>query len=342
MAVIGSVGEFQPEAESFAAYVERVEMFFAANAIPNERKAAVFLSLVGAKTFSLVRNLVAPQKPSGKSVKQLIEVLMAHFEPKPVVITERFRFNQRNQGSGESVTEYVAELKRLAVNCEFGDRLEDALRDRLVCGIRNSHIQRRLLSESELTYARAVELAVGMEAAETNAQQLQSPEPIRWMSPHPRGKPPVTHGKSASKKPSPVTSNRCHRCDRGGHSGSTCKFKTAVCYYCHKPGHLARACHKKKAAQTGDPRSPSTSRMHQVVEPQPSEEATAEPQRLFRLDGSGQRPITVQVQVNGVMVPMEVDTGAARTIMSLAQQQRLFPSVKLKESHVVLRTYVHH
>ena len=88
MAVIGSVGEFQPEAESISAYVERVEMFFAANSVPSERKVAVFLSLVGAKTFSLVRSLVAPAKPSERSFNQLTEVLKAHFS-KPVVIAEQ-------------------------------------------------------------------------------------------------------------------------------------------------------------------------------------------------------------------------------------------------------------
>ena len=58
MAVIGSVGEFQPEAGSFSAYVETMEMFFPANSVPNEHKVEVFRSLIGAKTFSLVRSLV--------------------------------------------------------------------------------------------------------------------------------------------------------------------------------------------------------------------------------------------------------------------------------------------
>ena len=55
----------------------------------------------------------------------------------------------------------MAELKHLAVNCNFGDHLEDAF-------------QRTLLSESELTYASAVELATGKEATEINTQQLKS------------------------------------------------------------------------------------------------------------------------------------------------------------------------
>ena len=167
MAVVGSLGEFQSETESFSAYVEGTEMFFVANNIPTNHKVAVFHGVIGAKTFGLLQSLVAPQKPSEMALAQVTNILKAHFEPTPVIITERFQFNQRNQGVGESVTEYVAELKRLAVHCDFQDRLEDALRDRLLCGLR------RLLSESDLTYAKEVELATGMEAAERNAQQLK-------------------------------------------------------------------------------------------------------------------------------------------------------------------------
>ena len=48
------------------------------------------------------------------------------------------------------------------------------LRDRLVCGINNEAIQRRLLSESKLTYEKALEMAQAMEAAMKNAQELQT------------------------------------------------------------------------------------------------------------------------------------------------------------------------
>ena len=89
------------------------------------------------------------------------------------MIAERFYFHRRNQSATESIAEYVAELRRLATHCEFGDYLNDALRDRLVCGLSNNSIQKRLLSEANLTYVRAVEMAQGLEAAKRNAKKLQ-------------------------------------------------------------------------------------------------------------------------------------------------------------------------
>ena len=69
---------------------------------------------------------------------------------------------------------YVAELRKLATHCNFGGNLNEALRDRLVCGLRNMQIQKRLLSEAKLKYSKAVEIAVAMETAIRDASELQS------------------------------------------------------------------------------------------------------------------------------------------------------------------------
>ena len=96
-----------------------------------------------------------------------------HYAPKRVVIAERFHFYRRNQAPGESIAEFVAELRKLSTHCSFKDsQLEEALRDRLVCGLRSVATQRRLLTEAKLTFADALKTAQGMEAAERNAQTL--------------------------------------------------------------------------------------------------------------------------------------------------------------------------
>ena len=52
-------------------------------------------------------------------------------------------------------------------HCRFeGPLLEGALRDAFVAGIRSSSIQRKLLSQVELTLKDAVTIAQGMEAIE--------------------------------------------------------------------------------------------------------------------------------------------------------------------------------
>lgn len=169
MTTIGNIEPFSPESESITVHLERVQLYFRVDVISKDRQVPVLLSLIGTKTYTLLRNFVAPERPGDKSFQGLVKCSTDHFDPKPPVIAERFHFHQRIQSGMESVTECIAELKRITANCNFGDKLEEALPDRLVCGLKNSHIQRKLLTEPGLTYAHAVEIALGREAAEKNS-----------------------------------------------------------------------------------------------------------------------------------------------------------------------------
>jgi hypothetical protein len=113
--------------------------------------------------------LVRPQKPQELSLKDLIAVLRKHYQPGIVVIAERYRFYKRPQREGEAIASYVAELRRLAKDCDFGEYLNTALRDQLVCGLFSETLQ-QVLTETDLTLEKAVEMA---QAFETAAQETR-------------------------------------------------------------------------------------------------------------------------------------------------------------------------
>ena len=106
---------------------------------------------MGAKTYKLVRSLVTPEDPKDNSYEDLAKLLQNHFMPKPSTIVQRFRFNARSQQPGETIAMFLAELRHLSEHCEFGITLDEMLRDRLVCVVRDIRIQRRLLVEPKLT-----------------------------------------------------------------------------------------------------------------------------------------------------------------------------------------------
>ena len=112
MATVGRIEEFNPEKEQISAYLERVELLFVANDVEDRKQVAtlILLSVIGSRTYALLSDLLAPDKPASKTFKQLTKTLQTHFEPKPVVIVECFQFHRRNQEAGESVAEYEAEL----------------------------------------------------------------------------------------------------------------------------------------------------------------------------------------------------------------------------------------
>ena len=115
-----------------------MQLYFEANTVENDRKVAVLLTVVGARTYETLRSLLAPARPRDKSFDELLGVLKKHFDTKPVVIAERFRFYQRSQKSNESVADFVADLRRLCITCEFVDFLDQVLRERFVCDKRNT------------------------------------------------------------------------------------------------------------------------------------------------------------------------------------------------------------
>ena len=69
------------------------------------------------------------------------------------------------------MADFVAELCQLSEYCGFQD-LEDMLRDRLVCGVRDARIQKKLLAETGLTFKKAFETAQAVETAENQAREL--------------------------------------------------------------------------------------------------------------------------------------------------------------------------
>ena len=155
----GALKEFISESESIKSYLERVELYFTANSVQQNKRVPILLSSIGSTTYSLLSDLVAPTLPKDKSFAEIKAVLQKHFEPKRAIIAERFHFHKRDQSAGESVAEYDAALRKLATHCKFGNYLEEALRDRFVCGLRNEGIQRRLLAETELPLTKAMEMA---------------------------------------------------------------------------------------------------------------------------------------------------------------------------------------
>ena len=85
--------------DAVESYAERAQLFFEAYDIAARRQTAVFLSAIGMKTYQLLRDLMAPTLPKEKSLEDIVGVLKEHFQPKPLVIAERFYFHRSGEAS---------------------------------------------------------------------------------------------------------------------------------------------------------------------------------------------------------------------------------------------------
>ena len=89
------------------------------------------------------------------------------------MVAERFRSYKRNQHENESISDCIVELKKLASTWDFGNFLSMALHGRLVCGLRSDSVLRKLLTEVDLTCAKAEKITVAMESEQRKAVDLQ-------------------------------------------------------------------------------------------------------------------------------------------------------------------------
>ena len=170
---IGCIDPFDVKVDRWPTYYERVEQYFKANSIKEDMQVATLLTLIGGSTYSLLKDLVAPDPPADKMLKEIHDALTAHLSLKPLLIAERFRFHRRQQYDGESVAQFLAALRNLVFHCDFVAVLNDT-RDRFVCGLRSQAVQRKLLSEASLTLSKATEIASAAEAASRDAVELST------------------------------------------------------------------------------------------------------------------------------------------------------------------------
>ena len=324
MATFAGPGEFKPEVEPWSAYVERMELFFIAHGVAEEKQVATLLSSMGASAYGLFH----PVKPKDKSFKQIVDVMKGYYEPKPLVIAERFRFRKCVQKSNESASQFAAELQQLAAKCDFGDRLDEALRDGFVSGINNEPCQRKLLSEDGLTFAKALELAMNMETAHRDVQQLRKGDSTTAS----------VHKVKEKQRHYPSAQKECYRCKGKNHSASDCYFKDSKCHKCNKTGHIQKACRaswpaqEKKGAQNKRGQKITTGYVH-------AEGAEVDMFPVMNADDAGRQPFSVDFEIDAVHVLMEIDTGAAVSIIPETVYERSFSHVPLEGVSVKLKTY---
>ena len=258
----GAIGDFDSSVDDWNSYTERLDQYLMANeVVSTEKKRAVLLSSVGASTYKLIRNLTSPHPPGSRTYKEIIDLVRDHFNPKPSVIVQRLKFHTRTRLPGESVVAFMAQLRQLSEFCEFGDKLNEMLRDRLVCGINDSRIQKRLLSEPELT-PKAFDLAQALETVDKDAQEVMTSAHVDFQP---------THINVLQKKPNrpttpPSNGPVCYRCG-DSHLATNCRFSDAICHFCKKRGHIAKVCRtKRNSVRSASLRSRRTAHNAHLIE----------------------------------------------------------------------------
>ena len=209
--------------------------------------------------------------------------------------------------------------------------------------MRSEATQRRLLSEDKLDLKKAYEIALSMEAANKQASELHAsisrPKDIHQL---------------ATRKPQ----KSCHRCGCAGHSPDACYFREQKYRACGKKGHIAKVCHSTENSASRDKGKPpgkfwrkrppqGTGDKHKadyVAQQQSDRGSSPEGQEdmpvfmIQTVKGKPETGITVEPEVNGVPLEMELDTGASVSIVPEKTWKDRFPGVQLENTGIQLKT----
>ena len=204
-----------------------------------------------------------------------------------------------------------------------------------MCGMNDGRIQRVMLQEPILTYDRELELAQSIEGATEDVQRLQ-PSLQQVHQVH-RSQPRNQSGTTPKFSP-------CYRCGATDHLQSSCRFRMAICRHCGKKGHIQNVCRSKQLRQAKPQQNPvhlvsKDSCSSQDLPTDQSSSQETDTYSLFTLQGRV-KPIMVSVQVNQSTIEMEVDTGAALSLVNEDTFSKISTDCHLKPTKITLKTYI--
>lgn len=264
---------FDEAQDKWDIYLTRIEAYFEGNGITTQdKKRALLVAALATKTISVLAGSCAPRKVNELSYEEAVSLLNQHYAPKQNEIAASYKFFSRSQADGETLQEYVVELRKLANECNFGTSLQRMLRDRTVCGIRDRTVQRTLLARAELTFAEAEAIAAAAEAAAREVGAMTQPDnsdaSVCNLSNRTRYN-NYTRGSTGKIR----QSGDCARCGGRGHRADECRNKNAQCFRCGKQGHFAKKCRAHSGRQRSDVNDKGAHALQSTSEPPESEES---------------------------------------------------------------------
>ena len=133
-------------------------------------RVATLVMILGPDAIDVYNALDYEQESDKEKLDVILTLMEEHYKGKVNVTFERFQFFKRDQLSTEPFANYLTAVRTLIQSCEFGSLEDELLRDRLVCGISNTSVQKSLLQKGNLTLKKCID---AFRASENSAAQLR-------------------------------------------------------------------------------------------------------------------------------------------------------------------------
>ena len=361
-------------------WLEELENFMLAEygQIDNVRKKAVLLTAIGKDNLVAINNFAAVEKDT---YVHLLVKLKNYYAPQENETVERHAFYSMTQEEDETIEDFLNRLKEQALKCNFRvlcqpahdnveavyhDQTNEFLRDRIVVGIHDDHIRRRLMRERNLTLDTAVDLIKATERADKHLEHIVSgnlPDNLsidanrnrfRKTSKEPQINHPRTNRNTQHER---LTCKYCGGKHQRG--ADFCPAFGQTCNACNKMNHFKKVCKAQKQNHTRTRRNVNSVEQNEY-------DTNADSMRdytytcddvqlefgLLTVEYDSTHCNTVEldvdsivkdwfetVYINNIPVTVKIDTGAQANVVAKSTLNKLMPHAIIVKSRVILSAY---
>ena len=282
----------------------------------------------GVRIFNTITFGASEQNDVKVIMKKMSEVIIGETNE----TYERYVFNKRDQGTGESIETYSAALKELAKTCNFCECMNDSrIRDRIVLGINDKATKKALLQKRKLTLREAIDVC---KSSEVTAAQMQSigEEPSVHRLDKPQAKPPQKRY-NFKNKPWHKEPQRCKFCG-GKHvlRKELCPAYGKECNKCKQKNHFGNCC-----SQQHKPWKPKN--LRKVDESPRDTPSSSETESISVIDEthtlSTNRGVYADMLIAEKHVKFQIDSGASVNVIP----EKYVKTENIQKENVTLRAY---
>uniref|UniRef100_A0A8C1X2E4 Gypsy retrotransposon integrase-like protein 1 n=1 Tax=Cyprinus carpio TaxID=7962 RepID=A0A8C1X2E4_CYPCA len=241
-------------AENWRKWEQRFNLYLTASALVDEsetRKIAVLLHSIGEEALDIYNSLEIEYEDSrDKKLSEVLAALRKYCAPRKNTVFERHQFWAHTFSEQAGIDKFLTELRNKARTCEFGGTEDLMIRDKIVFSITDSGLRERLLSITELTLSKAIDMCRAKEVTRAQVTAMAASSETQFVhavtkngqQPKWRSNKPAVHKQMTA--PTRAHSKNCGKCGRI-HMPRQCPAYNEVCKKCGKKNHFALVCKSK-------------------------------------------------------------------------------------------------
>lgn len=212
--------------------------------VSDTRKAAILLNCAGHEVQELYFNVLKTKTEETIKYEQLLKSLDDYFEPKENELISTFAFHKRCQEEGENFDLFYTDLRKLVKTCNYKDQEERMLRDRIVLGVLDKKLQRKLLEVNDLSLQKVVDMCRASELSQNHIKKMYQQQATVAVEAVQSSQPQNTQDKPKDKYNSVNNRDILYNCKKCGtrHKPRNCPAFGKICHNCNKPNHYIKGC----------------------------------------------------------------------------------------------------